>query len=290
MNNQGKKMLRSALAIIIKTAKGLGLSDGVIKRLIEPEAVHEYNFSVEFTGPAASFLPVNARSAPTPPSLRATVKRGWDVRRPVAGTPSSRITRQLLEIEKLLTLPKVVAVGEVGLDRHIYQKTKYRNYQIDEKFIGLQKQLFIEQIKLAIKYEKSLIIHSREAAGEMLAILGESSLTTPLTGHIVFHCCEANDRLVEFALNHHIYIGVDGDVTYSKSKQEFVKKVPLELLVLETDSPFLLPEPLRSQKIYPNEPKNLLLIAEKIAELKKTSIKHLIEATTENAKKLFQTT
>jgi len=191
-------------------------------------------------------------------------------------------------IQDLLKSKKVVAIGEVGIDKYVYKKTKYENYQINPEFVQAQKQLFIAQIKLAVKYKKSLIIHNREATGETLAILGESSILDPLAGHIVFHCCEANDCLLKFALAHHIYIGVDGDVTYSLSKKEFVKKIPLELLVLETDSPLLLPEPLRSQKKYPNEPKNLVLIAQKIAEIKKTSINQLIKVTDDNSKKLFQ--
>ncbi len=207
---------------------------------------------------------------------------------------SSLLSNKVTVLEELLVNNKVVAIGEVGLDKHYYKKTKYENYQIDPEFVQAQKQLFIEQIKLAIKYKKSLIIHSREAAGETLSIMGDSSILTPLAGRIVFHCCEANDELLKFALAHQIYIGVDGDVTYKKpfgqaqGKEEFVKKIPLELLVLETDSPFLLPEPLRAEKKYPNEPKNIRLIAEKITEIKNIPINQLIEITEKNSKKLFQ--
>lgn len=192
-------------------------------------------------------------------------------------------------IQELLSNKKVVAVGEVGMDKHVYKKTKYDNYQIDPEFVQAQKQLFIEQIKLAVKYKKSLIIHNRQA-GELLAIIGESSVAKALTGRAVFHCCEANDQLLQFALAHQIYIGVDGDVTYSSSKIEFVKKIPLELLVLETDSPFLIPEPLRSRsgsKSLVNEPKNLQLIAQQISEMKNTPIKRLIEVTQRNSLTLF---
>lgn len=200
---------------------------------------------------------------------------------------SLKLKNNIKEVEKLLENKKVVAIGEVGLDRHYYQKTKYQNYKIDEDFLNLQKEVFINQIKLAIKYKKSLIIHNREAAGEMLTIIGDSPILNPLAGRMVFHCCEANDQLLEFALAHRIYIGVDGDVTYNKEKQQFVKKIPLDLLLLETDSPFLLPEPLRSQKKFPNQPKNLLLIAEFVARLKKLSGNQLIKTTTENSQKFF---
>lgn len=197
------------------------------------------------------------------------------------------IKKDLQRIEDLLKYEKVVAVGEVGIDKYFYRDTKYSKYVINPDFVELQKTAFIEQIKLAIKYKKSLIIHNREAVGETLQIMGDSSILNPLAGHIVLHCCEANQDLLDFALAHQIYIGVDGDVTYRKSKQEFIKRVPLELLVLETDSPFLLPEPLRSEKKYPNEPKNTLLIAGKIAEIKNTTVQYVGNITTNNAKKLF---
>jgi TatD DNase family protein len=190
-------------------------------------------------------------------------------------------------IQELLSNKKVVAVGEVGIDKYYYRDTKYSKYVINPEFVELQKMAFLEQIKLAIKYKKSLIIHSREAAGETLSIMGDSSILDPLVGHIVFHCCEANEEVLKFALAHQIYIGVDGDATYSKKKEEFVKKIPLELLVLETDAPFLLPEPLRSEKKYPNEPKNIKLIAEKISQIKNISVEDLTKKTTENSIKLF---
>ena len=104
---------------------------------------------------------------------------------------------------------------------------------------------------------------------------------------MVFHCCEADERLLEFAIKHNIYIGVDGDVTFSKSKQEFIRKVPLELLVLETDSPFLLPEPLRSQKLYPNKPSNLPIIVEIVAKLLKIDMEEITDITSSNAINLF---
>jgi len=198
---------------------------------------------------------------------------------------------------------KVVAVGEIGLDRHIYQKTKYQDYEIDEEFFKLQKLLFIEQLKLARKFKKSVIIHNRDAKEDLLKVLNDH-WDSYFSGRMVFHCCEPDFvetrhgvSLLEFAKTHNIYIGVDGDVFYNKKKQEFVKKVPLELLVLETDSPFLSPT-----KEFPNEPKNLLLIAEFVARLLNSSINppsslgyrsglqrvsQLIKITTENAERLF---
>lgn len=196
----------------------------------------------------------------------------------------------LKAIENLLKNKKVVAVGEIGIDCHLYRKTKYKDYKIDEKFVELQKELFIKQIKLAYKYKKALIIHNREAKKEVLQILtNHQSLIANFSS--IFHCCEPDLELLDFAKKHKMFIGVDGDVVYWKeklfgfaqSKQEFIKKVPLKMLVLETDSPYL--SPFRK---FPNEPKNITYIAEFVAKLKNISLRKVKEKTTENAKKLFK--
>ena len=85
-----------------------------------------------------------------------------------------------------------------------------------------------------------------------------------------------------------MFIGVDGDITYDTAKQDFIKEVPLELLVVETDSPFLLPEPLKSQKAYPNEPKNIPLIISFIANVLGNREDELRKITLENGKRLFR--
>lgn len=206
-----------------------------------------------------------------------------------------KISKILKEVEYLLSFKKVVAVGEIGLDRYVYQKTQYLNYQITEEFIKVQKLFFIEQLKLARKYQKAAIVHNRLATEDLLNTF---SYVRDLLSNIrmVFHCCQADDELLDLAKKHQIFIGVDGDVTYDQRKQEFVKKVPLAFLVLETDSPFLTPTTLLPQKLvknllvkrFPNQPKNLPFIAEFVAQLKKISVKKLTEVTTENALKLFR--
>ena len=205
-----------------------------------------------------------------------------------------KVEKELEEIKKLLNHPKVVAVGEIGLDRYIYKKTKYKNYQVDEEFINLQKQFFIEQLKLVRKFKKAVIIHNRLATDDLLNIL--SNIKYLISNiKIVFHCCQSDDQLLDFAKKHKIFIGVDGDVTYDKKKQEFVKKIPLDLLVLETDSPFLTPvvsSLIRSSKNttlrkFPNKPKNLPLIAQFISQILNVSMNQLIEVTRENARRLF---
>lgn len=188
----------------------------------------------------------------------------------------------LKSIEKLIKSTKVVAIGEIGIDRHYYQKTKHQDYKIDEMFIDLQKEFFIEQIKLAHKYKKALIIHNREAKKDVLKILsGVKRLTSGIK--TVFHCCEPDTEILKFAKENQIFIGIDGDIFYSKEKQEFVKKIPLELLVLETDSPYL--SPFRK---FPNEPKNIKVIAKYIASLLHCSIASIKKQTTENARRLFR--
>lgn len=197
-----------------------------------------------------------------------------------------RVQDDITELETLVLNPKVAAIGETGLDRHIYEATQYKNYQITEEFIELQKLFFKEQIKLAIKHKKSLIIHNRKAVPELLEIL-EADWDPFLEHRSVFHCSEPDHRLLEFASAHNVFVGIDGDITYDKEKQEFMKKIPLELLVLETDSPYFIPEPLRSRGISLNEPKNLKSITEFITEFLNLDPESLNIITTNNPIRLF---
>lgn len=204
-------------------------------------------------------------------------------------TQNSKLKEDISQIESLLRNKKVLAVGEVGMDRHYYKSTKYSDYEITNEFMVLQAEVFKMQVLLALKHDKSLILHNREAKKEFLSAL-QTVWDKKLEGRTVFHCCEPDEELLEFAKKHRLFIGVDGDVTYSKQKQEFIKRVPLEMLVLETDSPFLSPEPFRSQPREtrgPNVPANLRLIADFVANLKEVSTQQLSQTTTENAQKLF---
>lgn len=192
----------------------------------------------------------------------------------------------LSDISQLLSHPKVVAIGEIGLDYHVYKETKYESYNLSDEFKKLQKEIFEEQLKLACNSRKSIIIHNREAADDVLHSLQNFWLES-MSGRTVFHCCEPNKKLLEFAKLHRVMIGVDGDVTYDRAKQDFIKEVPLELLVVETDSPFLLPEPLRSRKEFPNEPKNLSYIVGTVAVLKNLTTRAVENQTNINAQILF---
>lgn len=197
------------------------------------------------------------------------------------------VSNFLQSVEELIKNRKVIAIGETGIDKHQYQKTHYQNYSVTNEFLNLQKICFREQIRLAVKYQKTLIIHNREAAPELLQIL-EENWHPFLEGRSVFHCCEPEDSLLEFAINNKIYIGVDGDITYDKAKQAFAKKIPLELLVLETDSPYFIPEPLKSEGITLNEPKNLNIIADYISILTKEPIGNVRNMSSKNSSTLFK--
>jgi len=196
------------------------------------------------------------------------------------------VASELKQIEELLLHPKVLAVGEIGMDRHEYKETVYGDYHVDDMFITLQKELLEKQIQLAVNFKKSLILHNREAKQDLLPIV-LNKWNSALEKRSVFHCCEPDLELLNFAKGHNMFIGIDGDITYTPEKQEFIKEVPLEMLVLETDSPFLLPEPLKTKREFPNNPSNLSFVAKEVARVKGINLEEVIKVTTQNAKILF---
>ncbi len=204
---------------------------------------------------------------------------------PFVGTDNA--LEAISELESLINNPKVIAIGETGLDRHIYEKTHYQNYIISKEFIDLQKLFFKEQIKLAIKHQKPLIIHNRETVPELLEIL-EANWDPFLEQRSVFHCCEPDQKILDFALKHQVFIGIDGDITYDSEKQDFLKRLPLDLLVLETDSPYFIPEPLKSAGTSLNQPANLEIIANFIANLKNEPIENVRNLSSTNGHILFK--
>ena len=270
---------------VIADAKKAGVTHTVVpgtdiessKKAVEIASHHEGIYAAVGIHPHHVFDMVKLKASHFVPTLSVGTSRDKQ---------NDDLKAKVREIESLLDNERVVAVGEIGLDRHSYQKTKYREYRVGEEFISLQKEFFVKQLELAKKYNKSVIIHSRETTTDILQLTNDN-WDEWFAGHTVFHCCEPNEDMLDFAIKHHIYIGVDGDITYSPKKVEFIKKVPVEILVLETDAPFLLPEPLKSQKIYPNKPENLKIIAEFIAKIRGEATADLIQTTTENAMKLF---
>ena len=174
----------------------------------------------------------------------------------------------IIELEKILCCEKVIALGEIGLD--YYYSRENREKQI----------LFFEsQLKLAEKYNLPVIIHSRNATDDVLKILKKYSIKG------VIHCFSGSIEIAREFIKLGYYLGVGGILTFKNSKLgEVIKNVPIEYILLETDSPFLTPEPYRK---YKNEPKYIPVIAEKLALLKEIEVEDVMEITTDNASRIF---
>lgn len=181
------------------------------------------------------------------------------------------IARDLKLIEELSLNKKIVAIGEIGLD--YYWNTENKE---------LQKYAFIEQINLANKLNLPIVIHTREAVQDTLEILKKN----PVNKKGVFHCCPLNRELVKEALKLGFYISFAGPVTFKNSKNanEIIGMVPQNRMLIETDSPYLAPEPHRGTR---NDPRNVKYIAEKIAEVKEIQVEEVERITYENACTLF---
>ncbi len=166
---------------------------------------------------------------------------------------------------------KVVAIGEIGLDYHWNEENK-----------ELQKQAFIHQIQLANELNLPIVIHTREAVQDTLDILKQ--IEVKRKG--VFHCCPLNRELVKEALKLGFYISCAGPITFKNSKNadEIISMIPNEKILIETDSPYLSPEPLRGRR---NDPRNVKYMAQKIADVKGISIEEAAKITYKNAKKIF---
>jgi len=175
-------------------------------------------------------------------------------------------------IEELASHPKVVALGEMGLDYHWDKSPK-----------DVQKRVFKEQIALAKKLSMPIIIHNREATEDVLGILEEENAKE--VGGIM-HCYSDSTEYVDRILAMDFHISLGGPVTFknAKSPKEVAKVVPLDRLLIETDAPYLAPHPHRGKR---NEPALVTLVAEEIAELKAISYDQLAKQTTANAKKLY---
>ena len=169
--------------------------------------------------------------------------------------------------------PKVVAVGEIGLD---YYWTK------DPIKRELQKEWFIKQIDFANEHKMPISIHNRDAFLDCLNILKEHK---PLYGGVM-HCYSGSVELLKDVLDLGLYIGLDGPLTFTNAKtpKEVCEVVPLDRLVVETDCPYLAPHPLRGTV---NEPKNIVLIIDEITRLKGISKKHILDVVYDNSLRLF---
>ena len=176
------------------------------------------------------------------------------------------------QLKEYASHPKIVAIGETGLD-----------YYWDKDNVELQKHVFKEHIRLAKELNLPLIIHNRDAHADTLGILKETE-ANDIGG--VMHCFSGSAEFALECIKFGFYISLGGPVTFKNAKKpkEVAKAVPLEKLLLETDSPFLTPHPYRGQR---NDPSLIMLVAEEIAQIKDMPTEKVAEITTSNAEKLF---
>ena len=174
------------------------------------------------------------------------------------------------ELDNLLKANKVAAIGEIGLD---YYWTK------DNK----EKQIYFfkKQLELSKKYNLPVIVHARESIQDVYDIIKKSGVRKGS-----MHCFNGSLEMAKEFIKLGFKIGFDGPITYksNKKKVEIVKELDLKDILLETDSPYLSPEPKRGEQ---NSPLNLEYIAKRIAEIKEISLEEVIEITTNNAKELY---
>ena len=177
--------------------------------------------------------------------------------------------KQIFELAKN---NKVVGIGEIGLDYHWNDENK-----------DLQKYAFVEQIKIANELDLPIVIHTREAVCDTLEIIKKNEVINKG----VFHCCPLNRELVKEALKLGYYISFAGPVTFKNSKNadEIIQMVPLDKILIETDSPYLSPEPNRGKR---NDSRNVKYIAQKVADVKSLPIDEIAKITYENANRIFK--
>ena len=174
-------------------------------------------------------------------------------------------------LRQLAREPKVVAIGEIGLD-YYWPENPPRDFQ---------QQVFRAQLELALELDLPVIVHDHEAHGDSLAIVKEYPA---LRG--VFHCYSGSVEMARELLALGWYLGFDGPVTYKNARKtvEVAEIVPLDRILIETDSPYMSPVPLRGKR---NDSRNVYYIAEKLAQIKGMTTEELARLTIENGKSLF---
>jgi len=191
----------------------------------------------------------------------------------------------LEKLEKLARNKKVVAIGECGLDYHVYEKSLYEKKEITDEVKTAQKRLFGQQIQLAKKLNMTMIIHNRAAGEDTLDTLKHFCTSDGKYPRGVWHCISGSKKLLKKILESGFYIGIDGNVTYSQEVQILANEAPLERILLETDAPWLTPKPNRSLR---NEPISVKIVAQFLAKLKNVLIEKVETETTKNANQLFK--
>jgi len=180
--------------------------------------------------------------------------------------------KELAELKELARSPKVVGIGEIGID--LYWKTAP---------LAEQQAAFQAQIELANELGKPVIVHDRDAHAEVLETLREAR---PRSG-AVLHSFSGDRAMAEAAVGLGFYLGVDGPITYKKNDalREIFAAVPLDRILIETDAPYLTPQARRGQR---NEPAYVRYVAEKLAEIRGLTLDEIAQATTANAARLFR--
>lgn len=185
---------------------------------------------------------------------------------------NERVEEELTLIEHYLQQRYFCAIGEIGLD-----------YYWDTSFAIQQQQAFTTQMDWALQYNIPINIHTRKAMQQTINMV-KPYAAKGLTG--IFHCFGDDYNTAKQIINMGFYLGIGGVLTYPKAGlQETMKKVGLEHVVLETDSPYLTPVPYRGKR---NESNYIKIIATKLAELKEESVEEVAWVTTQNAKKIFK--
>lgn len=181
------------------------------------------------------------------------------------------LDEQLIELENLAkSSKKVVGIGEIGLDYHWNKENK-----------DLQKYAFLKQIEIANKLNFPIIIHTRDAIMDTIEIIKQNNFAKPG----IFHCCVLNKDLINAGLKKGFYTSFSGTITFKNIKNtELIKDIPIENILIETDSPYLAPEPNRGKR---NDSRNVYFVAKKIAEIKGLDIEKVAEITYKNAMKIF---
>ncbi len=183
---------------------------------------------------------------------------------------NENVFEEIKEIEEIAREDKVLAIGEIGLDYYWNKENK-----------DLQKDVFSKQIDIANNLSLPIVIHSRDAWVDTINILKNN----PVDKKGVFHCCQLNQELIKEALNLDFYISFSGNITFKNAKSyDCVKLVPNNRLLIETDSPYLSPEPLRGTR---NNSLNVKLVAKKISEIKELELEEIANITRDNTIRTF---
>lgn len=186
------------------------------------------------------------------------------------------INEDILELEKIIKdnidNKKLVAIGEIGLDYYYTKENK-----------ELQKEYFMRQIDLAIKYNLPVIIHSRDASEDMYHILKDKKYENI---KLVFHCFQPSDEIAKLVIERKYMVGLGGNITFKRSQHslDIIKSIPIEQVIVETDAPYMSPVPVRGTR---NESKNIKYVIKKLAEIKEIEVEKLEDILYTNSIKFF---